>query len=478
MANQLERTKLRLGAAVVLLLPLGLWALLWLGIGPGDIRNVFDPENPAQFLRGLRVALPFVAAWLAVLVMLSKFSQRGTGSLFFSSPLALAAVYGLVGIGAALLSPQPTVALNWAALYLTVPLVLWAAMWGPNSLRQVHRIIQFNWLIIGLAFAALFVVGLIEVGLWTAILHPSDLLRCDVSKDWYHPTSGIIRSTGVGRFAALTGIIAVSLLWRGNLRVLWGLILLASVALLLTTGARTAIVGFIAAAPIVVLLLGGRKAILGGVIALAIFLPLVWTTGTGETFLRACILKGYSSVGVSYLNIQTPNPSTDQSSSQPSAGGTSQLRAESADESESLVPEGFYTLNGRTLIWSAGWEFIKLSPVAGYGFHADRLVLGTHMHNAAMHALIQTGFVGTIPFLGALLFVWFLLLKTLRKLNRLAPTHKTLVIQAAGILVFLSIRALPESTGAFFSIDWLLLGPLLLYLRIVNADSPSGAVDP
>jgi len=135
------------------------------------------------------------------------------------------------------------------------------------------------------------------------------------------------------------------------------------------------------------------------------------------------------------------------------------------------VPNGFYTLNGRTEIWKAGWKFVEESPWLGYGFQADRLVLGTHMHNSVMHAMIQTGIIGTIPFLGALIWVWFLLLKTLRNLNRLEPAHRTLVIQAAGILVFLSIRAMPESTGAFFGVDWFLLSPLLLYLRIISSTS-------
>jgi len=312
MWDQLERTKLRLGRAVVLLLPLGLWALLWLGLQPGNIQDVLEPGSPTQFLHGLRAAFPFEAAWLAVLVMLSKFSQRRTGNLFISSPLALAAVYGLVGVGAALLSPQGTVALYWAALYLTVPLILWATIWGPDSLGQVSRIVNFNWLIIGLAFAALFILGLLHLGLGESILKPSSLLQCERIGSGFTVTSGFVRSTGVGRYAAITGIIAISLLWRGNLQVVWGLILLASLALLLTTGARASMVGFAIAAPVVVLLLGGRKAILGGAIALAVFVPLVWTTGIHETFLQKCILKGWDPKGINYLQLRSPIPS-DQS---------------------------------------------------------------------------------------------------------------------------------------------------------------------
>ena len=134
-----------------------------------------------------------------------------------------------------------------------------------------------------------------------------------------------------------------------------------------------------------------------------------------------------------------------------------------------LLPLGFLQLSGRTLIWAAAWEFIKQSPILGYGFLADRLVLGTHIHNAFMHAMIQTGIVGTVPFVGALLYGWMLVLRAVRRLNQLPEPHKILVIQTAGILMFLSVRGIPESTGAFFSIDWLLLAPLLLYVQIVTS---------
>jgi Zn-dependent protease with chaperone function len=46
--------------------------------------------------------------------------------------------------------------------------------------------------------------------------------------------------------------------------------------------------------------------------------------------------------------------------------------------------------------------------------------------------------------------------------------HKHLVIQVAGVMVFLFLRSLFESTGAFFGVDWIILAPLLMYLQIVN----------
>jgi O-antigen ligase len=113
-------------------------------------------------------------------------------------------------------------------------------------------------------------------------------------------------------------------------------------------------------------------------------------------------------------------------------------------------------------------ETFTRSPLLGYGFHADRLKLGQHMHNSFLHAMLQTGLVGIIPFVGALLWGWVLLVKALRNLPRLPGSHKHLVIQTAGVLAFLTLRSIPESTGAFFGVDWLLLAPLLLYLQVAN----------
>ena len=113
-------------------------------------------------------------------------------------------------------------------------------------------------------------------------------------------------------------------------------------------------------------------------------------------------------------------------------------------------------------------EVKRSADFRGCGY---RPVLGTQMHTVVLHAMIQTGLTGTIKVLGAKLGSWFPLLKALRRLNRLVAADKALIIQAAGVLTFLTVRTLPDSTEAFFGVDWLLLGALLLYLRVVASAS-------
>jgi len=69
---------------------------------------------------------------------------------------------------------------------------------------------------------------------------------------------------------------------------------------------------------------------------------------------------------------------------------------------------------------------------------------------------------------GAVGLAWLNLIRLLRNLSSLPNNHKYLVIQCGGVLAFLSIRSFPESTGAFFGIDWLILALVLFYLQVVK----------
>jgi O-antigen ligase len=99
-------------------------------------------------------------------------------------------------------------------------------------------------------------------------------------------------------------------------------------------------------------------------------------------------------------------------------------------------------------------------------------MLGAHMHNSYLHSLYQSGFIGVIPFVAALVLTWLLLLKAVINLRNLPVMHRHLVIQSAGIIVFFSARTITESTAAFFGIDWLLLAPIMIYLQTASNMQP------
>ena len=63
-----------------------------------------------------------------------------------------------------------------------------------------------------LAVMALMATAAIYLDFADKILHPAQLLQCNEA-GWFDLTSGRIRSTGVGRYAAIAGLIAVGRLW-------------------------------------------------------------------------------------------------------------------------------------------------------------------------------------------------------------------------------------------------------------------------
>ena len=124
------------------LLPLGLWALLWLGLQPGDLKGITGPESFLDFLHSLRAVLPLAAAAAAIAIILARRPWRRQQASILLSPLGLATAYGLVGLFASISSPDATVALYWAAAYLSVPLVLWAVAGGSLPVDPIRRLIN------------------------------------------------------------------------------------------------------------------------------------------------------------------------------------------------------------------------------------------------------------------------------------------------------------------------------------------------
>jgi hypothetical protein len=496
--------------------------MLWLAQGSGDLNTgaVLHPGPSLGFVRGIRSLLPFAAANLALAIIIFKLARhRSQGTLFFG-PLGLSVLYGGVGVFASFLSPNGLAALYWAAAYLSVPVVLWAIAWGPAALVRLQRLVNITWMFIVLLTVLLFAIALLELNLGKLLANPSALLTCEreATGQWTRLTSGLVRSTGVGRYAAIAGIVALGGLWQGSWRIPWGLVLVGSLIMLLFTSSRTAIIGFAVAVPFVVFLSGGKKALIGGAATVVIMVPIFWTTGVHNTFLDSCIFRvplpdaGSATAQVPAVpppqdgttqpdpdstdpppqdGTTQPDPdSTDpppqdgttqpdqDSTVTPLQGGTAQTQEsasireeESPDDTKpSRISEKFRTLTGRTAVWKEALKLFEDSPLLGRGFHADRLLLNAHTHNSYVHALLQTGILGTLPFVASLMFGWFLILKALRNLNRFTVVHKHIIIQTSGLMAFLSFRTITESTGAFFGIDWLLLAPLLLYLQVVNRD--------
>ena len=132
-----------------------------------------------------------------------------------------------------------------------------------------------------------------------------------------------------------------------------------------------------------------------------------------------------------------------------------------------LFSNDIFLLTGRTPVWNMAINELSGSPALGFGFHADRLVLNQHLHNSVIHAGLQTGLLGVIPFLLAFGYAWLLIIRLIRLRHLLSGEHKNTVVIVGALLAFFTFRSLLESPAAFFGVDWLFIGPLLLYMSVL-----------
>src|ERR1019366_1538876 len=125
----------RLNAA----LAVGLWALLWAGYNTA-LWFVEDPQFPAYFMQlipGLRAFVRMVAAWFALLLMLTRINRLARWIL---GPLGLLLLYAVVGLASsAFVSIEPVDAMYWGGMYLSIILVLLAIVPVEDPLPDLRQ---------------------------------------------------------------------------------------------------------------------------------------------------------------------------------------------------------------------------------------------------------------------------------------------------------------------------------------------------
>lgn len=407
-----------------ILLSIALWLMVW-GTYNAEIWRLFNPDFPLDALdlfHGLRTLLPFAAAYLVVIVLLGR---RSLPLRLFKGPLGLLALYTLVGTTSSILSHEPLTALYWAAQYYSVIIVMWAIMANSNSLHHLSRLINLNWAIVAGMTVALFAfllgrISSLGVGGFLAARPYEGLGGIPPEME----ILGMVgtRPTGLGRYAGVAALVALARLWQGTRwsRSIWFLLFLFFLSILVFSQARTAIVGFLAGAFVILWLWSRSKALF--ITSILLVFGLLGITGFYQAFWT-------------YLT----------------RGGT-------------FDP----TLSGRvTGVWQESWRLFLSSPLLGYGFHADRIFLeGQHAHNALIHAIVQTGLLGTIPFVAALVWAWILILRLYR--SRPPGNILPLPIEIPAVMAFFTVTSVTESTFAFFGASWLICAPLFVYVYHMN----------
>jgi O-Antigen ligase len=397
-----------------------LWALLWAGYNTGIyvVQAAGFPANSLQLAHGIRAFFPLLAGWLALLALLRN---GGAKIQAVVGPVGLCGLFAAVGlISSALISKLPWNALYWAGMYGAVVIVLMAVSSLPEALPVLSRVIAANWTIDIVLLLGL-LAGIPFLG--SATLTPTtgsplgviayNGLVANHQTVWGMAST---RNTGLGRYAAVAGLVALGKLWKAkpSAKIAWIAILAISLYALLLAQARTETIGFLAGSLVILALRKTRRTLLAGIGSLMVlllgligFFPKLWEFGTrGRAF----------------------NP----------------------------------TLTGRTGQWIQGLAATRQSPWLGLGFQADRYYLrGIQIEDAILHAVIQTGILGTLAFAAAVVLAWYLLVKLYA-----SPFSASLPEEIPGILAFFAIMSVTEST-AFYGANWLLLAPVLAYIQVV-----------
>jgi O-antigen ligase len=382
-----------------------LWILIWGGMFSG-IYNIQSPRflsDPFSIMQGVRSLFPILAFYLCLIWILAKRPKFP----FLRNPLGFLMSYSLIGFLTSLfLSVDTTTSIYWVSIYLAPLLVFWAILAEESARGIVQKIIYINYAIFFFIAFSVF-PEVVKVLLGRARLTSYNRLPFNL---------GLMTKNGTGRFALVVFVVAISRMSSQGkrFRFFWAASTLVSLIILAGTQSRTALLGLAICLVLYVLLQGinWRFLFLGPVIT-----AIVWVSG---------------------------------------------VKWRAHGQWDMLL-----SLTGRQNTWQRGLEMIKHSPLLGWGFNADRLMLNLeHMHNSYLHAMIHTGIVGVLFFIAAIIGIWYLIFRhnLIFRARGAQGSDKPLLMESVMIIGFLTARSFFESTAAFYGVDLLLLIPAMAYV--------------
>ncbi|MBM3304839.1 MAG: O-antigen ligase family protein [Candidatus Aminicenantes bacterium] len=390
-----------------------IWLMVWGGMY-SDI-SAFRAERllegPMDFALALRPLMPLLAVVGCLLVLV----KSGRIALSFTrGPILAISAYGLIGMFFFFLSPEPFISLYWGALFLSAVFAAWALVNQEEPEHQVRILMAVN-----VALVAVLVLFYFSGPLWPILMGAPNPRLYSLPFGL-----GVQTANGVGRFAGVLALIALSRLRHRELylRVPWAVLLTVSLVSLALSQSRTAILGFVAGSLLIVLVSRKYSWLVLGIPGIFYLLYNAWFVWR---------FKGSF--------------------------------------------ETAFFLTGRETTWRRVLAISLRSPLTGHGFHADRLMVeGEHVHMAYLHSLIQSGVLGALLFGAAMFGLWWLLVRN-RVLQRLASIEGPpgfLMTESVALVGFMTARSFFESTAAFYGVDLLLLMPAMAYIQVWSRRNP------
>jgi len=457
-----------------LIVSVSLWIIIWAGYNTG-IERILAPGFPAStidLIHGLRSFLPILAGLLAFSFLFVKRKNILKG--FLLKPLGLLLLFSILGIFSSLIfSTEPLRALYWGLMYISVLLVLLAIMNGANGLKNLCHIIRINWIIAAILALGLLVFFLIQFNVFENFSFNS--LIC--SGRPYEKLAGIkaetdifgmagTRPTGFGRYAGIAALVFfVFLISRQGIisKVVWGILFFLFLLINFFARGKAVLASFSGSLAFTLFILKEIRIywILLLIIVILASGFLILYKEPCSFFINGQLLELRESNGTASYSLQEKSYED---------GSMQQITGEKQLLINSKELKKIATLTGRTTgVWNDSINLFFSSPVLGYGFQSDRIFLnGQHAHNSIIHALIQTGLLGSIPFVLAFALT-IISLFYLFKNSLLDKKEKIFLIEISAVFVFILIRSITESF-TYYSADFLFLAPIIAYIELLREE--------
>lgn len=398
------------------------WLALWASINSGPWNLIAEPRDTLGWFNALRASLPLLVpvTWLAVV------SLRRGGPRVPTTPEAMWIGYGLIMLLSTLQIDHWFNYAYWAFAYLSVFAAIDITLGRDPDIQRAADMNRLNWLI-----ATAFFIAMLVVARDVLFVAGTTGLTGYGIEGRMGPVAGaaFTRSSGLARLAIVPALIA--LVWmiesKGPRRLLWSGVFVVSTSLIWLFQSRQGIIGLAAAGAFVMLLIGQRTRVIGGVILVLAGIS-VWVGAIQDSAVDYVIQHATRAEGLS----------------------------------------AFESMTGRDVIWRLGLKAAEASPLIGFGAQADRRILGMNASNGLLYALLSGGYPGMLLYMGGILWGWVLFARAVARDYARTAAERVFLVQAGGIMAYLTLRHIPENTSALFSVDLLIFAPLLAYLGTLD----------
>jgi O-antigen ligase len=407
------------------LVPLSLWLGMWLNLNTG-FWNITNPTTLNEWQLLIRAGIPYVSLPLGLVLLCISQDKL---PVMKASPNGFLLFYGCIAAFATVFSPQPEFSYYWSLNFLAAILCTWLMVKQEASWLSARQLLEATWVICFVAAVMLSYQG--RNSLFGGSPGSEGAYGINVE------LQDLSRSSGVGRWAAIPALVFLLRAFVSN-------------------GAKAKIAYFGAAlfCSYVVYRVQSRGAVFGvlGAILLA-FLASRKFQGRFAVLLISVLLAAsiYGSVA--------PD-------SNPENLGKSFNRYVHRGQSE----EEFRSMTGRTRAYRHGLAAFWDSPLLGMGQWTDRLhpEIGEHIHNSFLQSLLNGGIVGFVSYICSWIAGWFLFFQLWMKRYLLAQIDQRLLLEAGMVMAFFTLRAIPETTTASFSVDLMVMVAVYCYMEALG----------